>query len=150
MPEIPALAGSDPRVGEHRRRYRCPACGHLVASAGPVYGMLQASGRSGSFVYLRRHKAAGQSRASRHRRASSTSSGWGPDVDEGFPVVCAHVQAAGSAVAVALLECDALAPAVGSDAGGDLAAIRRILLDAARLLDRAERLSHPIEPGGTR
>jgi hypothetical protein len=73
-------------------------------------------------------------------------------MDEGFPVVCAHVQAAGSAVAAALAECDALAPSVGCDSGavGDLAAIRRSLLDAARLLDRAERLSYPIEPGGTR
>jgi hypothetical protein len=40
---------------------------------------------------------------------------------------------------------------VAADAGaaGDLAAISRNLLDAARLLDRAERLSYPIDPGGS-
>lgn len=72
-------------------------------------------------------------------------------MDEGFPLMCAHVQAAGSAVGAALLECEALAPSVGCDCGavGDLAAIRRSLLKAARLLDRAERLSYHIEPGGT-
>jgi hypothetical protein len=60
MPESPALARSAARADEQCQRYPCPSCGHLVASTGPVYGMLHASGRSRTFVYLRRHKAAGQ------------------------------------------------------------------------------------------
>jgi hypothetical protein len=72
-------------------------------------------------------------------------------VTDRFAMLCDHVQRAGSAVAAALLECESVASSVAADAGaaGDLAAISRNLLDAARLLDRAERLSYPIEPGGT-
>ena len=52
-----------------------------------------------------------------------------------FSSICEHVQTAGSAIAAALIECESLARSV--EAGGDLAAIRANLIDAARLLDRA-------------
>jgi hypothetical protein len=69
-----------------------------------------------------------------------------------FSSICEHVQTAGSAVAAALIECESLARSAAADAdtAGDLAAIRANLMDAARHLDRAERLSYPIDPGAGR
>jgi hypothetical protein len=60
--------------------------------------------------------------------------------------VCRHAQAAGSAVAAALHAIDRLPPAVPAHPGtaGDLAAIRASLLEAGRLIDRAERLAYPL------
>jgi hypothetical protein len=66
-----------------------------------------------------------------------------------FSSICEHVRTAGSAIAAALIECESLGRSAAVDAGtaGDLAAIRANLIDAARHLDRAERLSYPIDPG---
>ena len=63
-----------------------------------------------------------------------------------FREVCGHAQEAGSAVAAALHAIDRLHPAVAADpgTGGDLAAIRSSLLEAGRLIDRAERLAYPL------
>ncbi len=61
------------------------------------------------------------------------------------------IQEAGSQVAAALHVCHelegggAIPPGPAGDGlAGDLAAIRANLLDAARLLDRAERLAYPV------
>ena len=69
-----------------------------------------------------------------------------------FSGICEHVQTAGSAIAAALIECESLARSAAADArtAGDLAAIRANLIDAGRHLDRAERLSYPIDPGAAR
>jgi hypothetical protein len=69
-----------------------------------------------------------------------------------FSGICGQVQTAGSAVAAALIECESLARSAAADArtAGDLAAIRANLIDAGRHLDRAERLSYPIDPGAGR
>jgi hypothetical protein len=69
-----------------------------------------------------------------------------------FSSICEHVQTAGSAIAAALIECESLARSAAADArtAGDLAAIRANLIDAGRHLDRAERLSYPIDPGAGR
>lgn len=63
-----------------------------------------------------------------------------------FADVCGHVQAAGSSIAAALLACERLPGWVAEDAGtgGDLASIRRYLMEAGRCVDRAERLSYPL------
>lgn len=63
-----------------------------------------------------------------------------------FAEVCGHIQAAGSALAAALVACDRLPADVRRDpgTGGDLGAIRENLFAAARHLDRAERLAYPL------